>query len=86
MISPGGSLADYRATLARLAPLVEQAERIVPGHGSAPDRAEALRILEEDLAYLDVLAEGQGKPKLPAGRDSARQREIHAANVAACSA
>ena len=85
MISPGGSLADYRATLARLAPLVEEAERVVPGHGSALTREQALQTLEEDLAYLDLLAEGQGKPKLPAGRDSVRQREIHTANLAACS-
>jgi glyoxylase-like metal-dependent hydrolase (beta-lactamase superfamily II) len=68
-------LEEYRATLARLAPLVEAAEAIVPGHGSPHDRDTALRLLDEDLEYLDGFA------KLPAGRDTGRQREIHADNV-----
>ena len=69
MISPGGSLADYRATLARLAPLVEEAETVVPGHGSPHDRATALRILDEDVDYLDALERGEERPPLPeAGR------------------
>ena len=69
-------LEEYRATLARLAPLVEAAEAIVPGHGSPHDRDTALRLLDEDLEYLD------GLRKLPAGRDTPRQREIHQANLA----
>ena len=76
MISAAGSLEEYRATLARLAPLVEAAEVVVPGHGSPHDRDTALRLLDEDLEYLDGFA------KLPAGRDTARQRQIHADNVA----
>lgn len=68
-------LEEYRATLARLAPLVEAAETIVPGHGSPHDRHTALRLLDEDLEYLD------GLEKLPPGRDTARQRAIHAENV-----
>ena len=68
-------LEDYRATLARLAPLVEAAETIVPGHGSPHARDTALRLLDEDLEYLD------GLDKLPPGRDTPRQREIHADNV-----
>jgi glyoxylase-like metal-dependent hydrolase (beta-lactamase superfamily II) len=75
LISERGSLEEYRATLARLAPLVEAAETIVPGHGSPHDRETALRLLDEDLAYLD------GLEKLPPGRDTKRQREIHADNV-----
>jgi glyoxylase-like metal-dependent hydrolase (beta-lactamase superfamily II) len=75
LISERGSLEEYRATLARLAPLVEAAETIVPGHGSPHDRETALRLLDEDLAYLD------GLEKLPPGRDTRRQREIHADNV-----
>jgi len=66
---------EYRATLARLAPLVEAAETIVPGHGSPHDRDTALRLLGEDLEYLDGLDE------LPPRRDTKRQREIHADNV-----
>jgi glyoxylase-like metal-dependent hydrolase (beta-lactamase superfamily II) len=81
MISPGGGVADYRATLARLGPLVEVAEAVVPGHGAPHDRERALRILDEDLDYLDALEQGAEKPKLPAGRDSRRQRTIHAENL-----
>jgi glyoxylase-like metal-dependent hydrolase (beta-lactamase superfamily II) len=79
-ISPGGSLDDYRATLARLAPLVEAAETIVPGHGSPHTRETALRLIDEDLAYLDALE--RGERRLPKGRDTARQREIHGLNLA----
>lgn len=83
MISPGGSLAAYRATLARLAPLVERAETVVPGHGPPHDRERALRILDEDSDYLDALDRGDGRPALPAGRDTPAQRAIHARNLAA---
>jgi len=83
MLSPGGSLDAYRSTLARLATLAETAETVVPGHGSPHSRETALRLLEEDLAYLDALERGEGRPALPAGRDSGRQRAISDANVAA---
>jgi glyoxylase-like metal-dependent hydrolase (beta-lactamase superfamily II) len=81
-ISPGGGIDDYRATLARLAAVVESCETVVPGHGSPHDSATALRILDEDLAYLDALERGEERPKLPASRDTSRQRAIHAENVA----
>jgi glyoxylase-like metal-dependent hydrolase (beta-lactamase superfamily II) len=80
-ISPGGSIADYRATLARLAALAEECDAVVPGHGPPHDRATALRIIDEDVDYLDVLERGEERPKLPAGRDTKRQREIHAENL-----
>ena len=82
MIAPGGSLEGYRATLARLAPLVEAAERAVPGHGAPHARDAALAILDEDLAYLDALERGDLRPSLPEGRDTARQRRVHAENLA----
>jgi glyoxylase-like metal-dependent hydrolase (beta-lactamase superfamily II) len=82
MLSPGGSLDDYRATLARLAPLVEASGTVVPGHGSPHDRDTALRILDEDVDYLDALERG-GETKLPKGRDTRRQRQIDADNRAA---
>jgi glyoxylase-like metal-dependent hydrolase (beta-lactamase superfamily II) len=81
MISAGGSVPEYRATLARLAPLVESAEAVVPGHGAPHDRETALRVLDEDLEYLDALERGDERPKLPAGRDTRRQRAIHAENL-----
>ena len=77
----GGSIADYRATLARLGALAESVETVVPGHGSPQSRDGALRILDEDVDYLDALARGVERPKLPGERDSKRQRAIHAENV-----
>jgi glyoxylase-like metal-dependent hydrolase (beta-lactamase superfamily II) len=74
-----GSLADYRATLARLGPLVEQATTVVPGHGVPHDRDTALRLLDEDFNYLDALE--RGERQLPEGRDTKAQRDIHAENV-----
>jgi len=75
-------LQDYRSTLARLAALIEDAETIVPGHGAAHGRDAALRILDEDMDYLDALERGEEKPALPKGRDSREQRRIHAENLA----
>jgi len=75
-------LDDYRATLARLAALAEECEAIVPGHGVPHDRAKALQIVDEDLEYLDALERGEERPKLPRGRDTRRQRAIHAENLA----
>jgi len=81
-IGAGGTVADYRNTLARLAPIAERAETVVPGHGRPLTGAAALAILAEDSAYLDALERGEERPPLPAGRDSARQRAIHAENLA----
>jgi glyoxylase-like metal-dependent hydrolase (beta-lactamase superfamily II) len=75
-------LNDYRATLARLAPLVEDADTIVPGHGVPHLRDAALRILDEDVDYLDALERGEERPALPKGRDTREQRRIHAENLA----
>jgi glyoxylase-like metal-dependent hydrolase (beta-lactamase superfamily II) len=82
-LNDGGSLEAYRATLARLAPVVGRAETVVPGHGSPLSREAALRVLDEDVGYLDELQAGKERPKLPDGRDSSRQRELHAENLAA---
>lgn len=81
-IDAGGSIDDYRNTLARLAPVVEQAETVVPGHGAPQSRAAALRQIDEDAEYLDALERGEERPSLPKARDTKRQREIHAANLA----
>ena len=78
-ISEGGSLADYRATLARLAPLVAEAATVVPGHGAPHDRETTLRLLDEDVEYLDALE--RGEEQLPEGRDSKAQRGIHKENL-----
>jgi glyoxylase-like metal-dependent hydrolase (beta-lactamase superfamily II) len=80
-IGAGGSVGAYRDTLARLAPLVERAETVVPGHGAPLSRAAALAQIDADLAYLDALERGDERPALPEGRDTVRQREIHAENL-----
>src|SRR5438094_366146 len=77
LISSAGSVPDYRDTLNRLAPLVERVETVIPGHGSPHDRDTALRLLGEDTEYLEALGRG-GEVTLPPGRDSTRQRQIHA--------
>ena len=74
-------LGDYRATLARLAALVDECETVVPGHGAPSDRSRALQIIDDDVDYLDALERGEERPKLPAGRDTKRQRAIHAENL-----
>ena len=74
-----GAPADYRATLARLAPLVDDATTVVPGHGAPNDRETTLRLLDEDVDYLDALE--RGEQKLPEGRDTKAQRGIHAENL-----
>jgi glyoxylase-like metal-dependent hydrolase (beta-lactamase superfamily II) len=75
------SLDDYRRTLARLGPLVEAAEAVVPGHGSVLSRDSALKLLDEDVEYLDALEAGSERPPLPAARDSSEQRRLHAENL-----
>jgi hydroxyacylglutathione hydrolase len=73
------TLADYRATLARLGALVEDVTTVVPGHGAPHDRETALRLLEEDADYLDALERGEAR--LPEGRDTKAQRGIHEENL-----
>ena len=82
-----GSLPAYRATLARLSGFIAQAEWVVPGHGAPLARARAEEVLREDDAYLAALALDPGSARAPASRSGgARQREIHAANLAAVTA
>jgi glyoxylase-like metal-dependent hydrolase (beta-lactamase superfamily II) len=81
MISEGGSVAAYAATLARLRPLVEQAETVIPGHGAPLGREQAIGILEEDSEYLRALSTGGIDAPLPPSRRGARQRAIHAENA-----
>jgi glyoxylase-like metal-dependent hydrolase (beta-lactamase superfamily II) len=53
-----GSLAEARATLARLAAVLADgaATHVVPGHGPVLDARAALRLARADAAYLDGLA------------------------------
>lgn len=83
MISAGGSVDAYRATLARLAPLVQQADWVIPGHG-APQRSEdTAEVLAQDDAYLAALQDDAASAQPPRSRaGSPTQARIHEANVA----
>ncbi|MFL5865140.1 MAG: MBL fold metallo-hydrolase [Solirubrobacteraceae bacterium] len=83
MLSPSGSATAYRATLARLAGLIGEAEWVIPGHGAPLPGQRAQEIAAEDDAYLDQLQASPEAATLPAGRSTAAQRRIHADNVAA---
>ena len=83
MISAGGATPAYRATLARLAPLVAQAEWVIPGHGAPQPGERAAELLAEDDEYLAAL-EAQGAAAVPprSRGTSPTQTRIHEANVA----
>jgi glyoxylase-like metal-dependent hydrolase (beta-lactamase superfamily II) len=83
MISPGGSVAAYLDTLARLEPFVERATHVVPGHGEPLDAERALAILREDRAYLEALRSDGAAAPLPLARRTAAQAKIHERNVSA---
>ncbi len=77
MISEGGSVSAYLATLNRLEPLVQEADHVVPGHGGPIDAQRALAILREDRAYLEGLPDSA----LPLARRTKAQKAIHAKNL-----
>ena len=79
MLHAKGAAGAYLATLARLEPLVEQAEHVVPGHGEPVDGTRAAAILREDRAYLEALQHGDAK--LPLARRTTAQRRIHERNA-----
>ena len=82
MISPGGSVDAYRATLEGLRGVVDRAEWVIPGHGGPVEGSRAASLLEEDLEYLAALAASGADAPLPARRDGPEQRRIHERNVA----
>jgi glyoxylase-like metal-dependent hydrolase (beta-lactamase superfamily II) len=81
MLSPGGGLAAYAATLTRLGDLLDAVDWVVPGHGEPMDRDRAAQIQAEDLAYIGALQAGNRAPELPQSRRTGRQRQIHADNL-----
>lgn len=82
VVSEGGSVGAYLATLDRLRPIAEQAAAVVPGHGAPLERDRALSVLDEDRTYLHALAENGLDAQLPPGRRTPAQRRIHAENIA----
>jgi glyoxylase-like metal-dependent hydrolase (beta-lactamase superfamily II) len=81
VLGEGGSREAYAATLARLRPLIADARFVVPGHGPVLGAEQALRLLEEDLAYLRALERPGEAAELPDGRRGRAQRAIHAENA-----
>lgn len=79
----GGSQERYLHTLERLRELLGRVEHVVPGHGPALGREQALAVLEQDVEYLHALRREGAAAKLPAGRRSRAQRERHERNAAA---
>jgi glyoxylase-like metal-dependent hydrolase (beta-lactamase superfamily II) len=82
MLSAGGSLSAYRATLQRLRPLVAQAEWVIPGHGTPVSAGRGEEILAQDERYLMQLESDPSATDLPPARASAIQHRIHEDNVA----
>jgi glyoxylase-like metal-dependent hydrolase (beta-lactamase superfamily II) len=80
-VSAGGSVGAYRETLARLQPLVAQAEWVIPGHGAPVDAARAEQIRAADDAYLAQLETDPGSATLPPDRRTAPQRRLHEENL-----
>lgn len=83
MLSPGGSLAEYRATVGRLGELLAVADWVVPGHGGPVSGERARAIAAEDQAYLDQLAADPERATPPGSRRGAPQQKIHRDNLAA---
>jgi glyoxylase-like metal-dependent hydrolase (beta-lactamase superfamily II) len=76
LISEAGSPEAYLATLDRLAPLVERAEVVVPGHGPALTRDRARELVDLDRRYV---ADLEGGPLR--GPEDHRQHRLHADNL-----
>jgi glyoxylase-like metal-dependent hydrolase (beta-lactamase superfamily II) len=82
MLSSGGSIENYRATVARLGELLAVAQWVVPGHGGPISSEQARTIAAEDVAYLEALGLDPTTAQPPASRRGAPQQKIHDANVA----
>jgi len=81
-LSPSSSVDGYLATLRRIAPLVEQATTVVPGHGEPLDAVRAGAILREDLAYVEALVgPDPASAPLPLARRDGGNRKLHDYNV-----
>jgi glyoxylase-like metal-dependent hydrolase (beta-lactamase superfamily II) len=80
-LSPSSSVDGYLATLARLEPLIEQAEAIVPGHGEPLDSERAAATLREDRTYVEALQRDGAAAPLPPSRRTGAQQRLHEYNV-----
>ena len=84
--TPEASIDGYLATLARLEPLVEAAEHVVPGHGGPIDgRGRPGAVAEDRAIWRRCATDGRPPPRC---RRPPRRRAapLHAANLARLSA
>jgi glyoxylase-like metal-dependent hydrolase (beta-lactamase superfamily II) len=81
-LDAGDTIDAYLATLERLRTRVLGADHVVPGHGPILDRARAVALLDEDVAYLRALDERGEPAELPVARRTAFNRAAHSRNVA----
>ena len=79
MLNEHGNRDAYRATLERLRPYVEEADYVVPGHGTPVEGQRAMAIWREDVAYVEALP-ARDAP-LPLARRTAAQRGVHQENL-----
>ncbi len=82
-LNDSGDAERYLATLERLRELLGEVDHVVPGHGPVLTAPAALGLLDEDVSYMGSLREHPDGAELPPGRRSKKQRELHAANLAA---
>ncbi len=82
MLSAGGGLDAYRATLTRLGERLPEAQWVIPGHGAPLLAPRAREILAEDLKYLEQLATSPDQASPPRLSDHGTQKRIHEANLA----
>ncbi len=78
------SIADSLAALGRLEAAADDADVVVPGHGSVGDRDEVRARIDRDRAYLLALREGRGDddPRLaPSAVHGAWLPGVHARQV-----
>ena len=80
-ITANATIEEYLATLERLRALAAGAAHVVPGHGPFSDGATAVRVLEEDVAYLHALREHGRQAPLPPWRRTPEQKRLHEQNA-----
>jgi glyoxylase-like metal-dependent hydrolase (beta-lactamase superfamily II) len=71
----------YLETLNRLRELVGGVATVVAGHGQPIDREQALRVLDEDVRYVEALSAASAEVPLPPSRRTETQRRMHEQNV-----
>ena len=80
-VHPDAGIGAYLATLARLEPVIDAVDWVVPGHGWPLTRARARNLLAADRDYLERVT-ATGDAPLPRHAGDAVQRRQHERNCA----